>query len=104
MDRELDPVDRHQHDLRAAVRRPGAVPHGGVVCRVVDPRDRRIRAMAPRPLRICLIGPECTGKSTLAARAERELGATWVREYAREYAECRAGFSPPLSAADVEPI
>jgi nicotinamide riboside kinase len=51
--------------------------------------------------RICLIGPECTGKSTLAERAERELGAVWVREYAREYVErVRA----VLSAEDVEPI
>lgn len=57
--------------------------------------------MAPRPLHICLIGPECTGKSTLAARAERELGATWVHEYAREHAEAHGG---ALSAADVEPI
>lgn len=57
--------------------------------------------MAPHPLRICLIGPESTGKSELAARAERELGATWVREYAREYAEAR---DSGLTAADVEPI
>jgi NadR type nicotinamide-nucleotide adenylyltransferase len=61
-------------------------------------------ASGRRSRRICLIGPESTGKSELAARAERELGATWVREYAREYAERRAGFSPPLTAADVEPI
>jgi NadR type nicotinamide-nucleotide adenylyltransferase len=56
--------------------------------------------MAPRPRRICLTGPESTGKSELAARAERELGATWVREYAREYAETHG----ELTAADVEPI
>lgn len=57
--------------------------------------------MAPQPRRICLTGPECTGKTTLAARAERELGATCVREYAREYAE-RLGRE--LTAEDVEPI
>jgi NadR type nicotinamide-nucleotide adenylyltransferase len=51
--------------------------------------------------RICLTGPECTGKSTLAARAERELGATWVREHAREYVEQHGN---DLTAADVEPI
>jgi NadR type nicotinamide-nucleotide adenylyltransferase len=50
--------------------------------------------------RICLTGPESTGKSELGARAQRELGATWVREYAREHAERRA----PLTAIDVEPI
>ena len=52
-------------------------------------------------MRICLIGPECTGKSTLAARAEGELGATVVREYAREYAEAHGRV---LTEADVEPI
>jgi NadR type nicotinamide-nucleotide adenylyltransferase len=59
--------------------------------------------MAPhsRPRRICLIGPESTGKSELAARLERELGATWVREYAREYAETHGD---ELTADDVEPI
>lgn len=59
--------------------------------------------MAPhaRPLRICLIGPESTGKSGLAARLERERGATWVREYAREYVETHGN---ELTAADVEPI
>jgi NadR type nicotinamide-nucleotide adenylyltransferase len=57
--------------------------------------------MAKNPRRICLTGPECTGKSTLAARAELELGATWVREHAREYVEQRGN---DLTAADVEPI
>jgi NadR type nicotinamide-nucleotide adenylyltransferase len=56
--------------------------------------------MAPHSRRICLTGPESTGKTELAARAERELGATWVREYAREYAEARR----PLTEKDVEPI
>ena len=57
--------------------------------------------MAKDPRRICLTGPECTGKSTLAARAERELGATWVREYAREYVELHGN---DLTAEDVELI
>lgn len=57
--------------------------------------------MAPKPRRICLTGPESTGKSQLAQRAERELGATWVREYAREYAE---RLDRELTAEDVEPI
>jgi NadR type nicotinamide-nucleotide adenylyltransferase len=57
--------------------------------------------MAPRPRRICLIGPECTGKTVLGQRLARELGAVYVAEYAREYAEARGN---ALSAADVEPI
>mgnify|MGYP003577140772 CR=1 FL=1 len=57
--------------------------------------------MAPRPRRICFIGPECTAKTTLALRLARELGATYVPEFAREYAE---GCGNVLSAADVEPI
>ncbi len=56
--------------------------------------------MEAQSRRICLTGPESTGKSELAARAERELGATWVREYAREYAEQHR----ELTERDVEPI
>ncbi|HEX8253824.1 MAG TPA: ATP-binding protein [Thermoanaerobaculia bacterium] len=51
--------------------------------------------------RICLIGPESTGKTTIAERLARELGAAYVPEYARTYAEPRGNV---LSAADVEPI
>jgi len=51
--------------------------------------------------RICLTGPESTGKSELAQRLSRELQIAWVPEFAREYAEARAN---QLSAEDVEPI
>jgi NadR type nicotinamide-nucleotide adenylyltransferase len=54
-----------------------------------------------RHARLCLIGPECVGKSVLAARLARELGTVWVPEFAREYA-LRAGCV--LTADDVEPI
>jgi NadR type nicotinamide-nucleotide adenylyltransferase len=57
--------------------------------------------MAPLPRRICLTGPECTGKTTLAERLGRELNAAYVAEYAREYAEAHDN---ALTAADVEPI
>jgi NadR type nicotinamide-nucleotide adenylyltransferase len=57
--------------------------------------------MAPLPRRICLIGPQCTAKTTLAQRLARELGVAYVAEYAREYAEARGN---DLSTADVEPI
>ena len=57
--------------------------------------------MATRPLRICLTGPECTGKTVLAERLGRELGLPWIPEYAREYAEAHGN---DLAAEDVEPI
>jgi NadR type nicotinamide-nucleotide adenylyltransferase len=51
--------------------------------------------------RICLTGPECTGKSSLAKRLAAELGAPLVEEYARTYAE---RVTRPLTAGDIEPI
>lgn len=51
--------------------------------------------------RLCLIGPECTGKSTLAERLARELGIAWVPEFAREYV---LGVKRELTAGDVESI
>lgn len=57
--------------------------------------------MAPLARRICLIGPESTGKSELGRRAARELGAAYVAEFARDYAQARHN---DLTAADVEPI
>ena len=51
--------------------------------------------------RICLTGPECTGKTTIAQQLARELGVPWVPEFAREHAETCGHV---LSADDVEPI
>ena len=57
--------------------------------------------MNQKQTRICLIGPECTGKTTLAARLARELGATLVPEASRTYAETCGHV---LTRDDVEPI
>jgi NadR type nicotinamide-nucleotide adenylyltransferase len=55
-----------------------------------------------RPLaRVCLTGPESTGKSVLAQRLAEWAGTEWVPEASRVYAERKAA---PLSASDVEPI
>jgi NadR type nicotinamide-nucleotide adenylyltransferase len=49
--------------------------------------------------RVCLIGPECTGKTTLAEELARHFGVPWVPEFAREYALGRV-----LTFEDVAPI
>ncbi len=40
-----------------------------------------------KPKRILILGPESTGKSTLAADLGNHFGEPWVPEYAREYLE-----------------
>ena len=48
-----------------------------------------------------MIGPECTGKTTLAQRLAKHFKTGWMPEFAREYAEAR---NNQLTYADVEPI
>src|SRR3954469_19325971 len=58
--------------------------------------------MRAAPLvRICVTGPESTGKTTLARRLAESLDTAWVPEGSRTYAE-RVG--RPLDASDVSPI
>lgn len=52
-------------------------------------------------IRVVLTGPECSGKTTLAAGLARHLGAPWTPEAARRFAESHP---EPLSAATVAPI
>jgi HTH-type transcriptional regulator, transcriptional repressor of NAD biosynthesis genes len=52
-------------------------------------------------VRICVTGPESTGKTTLARRIAASLDTEWVPEASRAYAE-RVG--RPLDASDVSPI
>ncbi|HUP44074.1 MAG TPA: ATP-binding protein [Thermoanaerobaculia bacterium] len=51
--------------------------------------------------RLCLTGPESTGKSALAEKLARELGLPLVQEYARDYALRNPR---ELTYDDVEPI
>ena len=51
--------------------------------------------------RVCLIGPECTGKSALAERLAKHFGTTAIPEFAREYAIAR---NNRLTYDDVDPI
>ena len=48
-----------------------------------------------------LIGPECTGKTSLAEDLATRFGVPWSREYAREYVECHG---QALSYRDVDAI
>jgi HTH-type transcriptional repressor of NAD biosynthesis genes len=51
--------------------------------------------------RICLTGPESTGKSLLAERLAAHYGTVRVEEFSRDYAEARGGH---LTYDDVETI
>jgi NadR type nicotinamide-nucleotide adenylyltransferase len=55
---------------------------------------------------VALVGPESTGKTTLAARLAAAFDAEWSPESARAYAQARraAGGGRPLGAEDVPPI
>ena len=60
-----------------------------------------MEALAHRIRRICLTGPECTGKTTLAQRLAEHYGTAWVPEFAREYA---LEVARPLTLIDVDRI
>ena len=54
--------------------------------------------------RVVITGPECTGKTTLAAALAEQLGTPWMAEQAREYAMAAVLMGGTLGAADVERI
>lgn len=54
-----------------------------------------------RLVRVCVTGPESTGKTTLAARLADAWRTVWVPEASRAYAERKAA---PLTVDDVLPI
>ncbi len=45
-------------------------------------------------MRICIFGPESTGKSTLARQLAEHFDTTWVPEYAREHIEAHGRVEP----------
>lgn len=52
-------------------------------------------------IRIALVGPESTGKSSLSAQLASHFLSPWVPEYARHYLEARGG---AYTEADLWPI
>lgn len=44
-----------------------------------------------RLLRVCVFGPESTGKSTLCSDLAEHFDTVWVREFARDYLEAKDG-------------
>ncbi|WP_285010256.1 ATP-binding protein [Pedobacter faecalis] len=48
--------------------------------------------MSIKPLKIAIVGPESTGKSTITAQLARHYNSLWVPEYARYY--CAALTAP----------
>lgn len=57
-------------------------------------------SMTPEPLRICLLGAECTGKTTLARALAQHFSGFWVPEYLRLF--CDQQGRPPR--ADEQPM
>ncbi|RYE93236.1 MAG: transcriptional regulator, partial [Myxococcales bacterium] len=81
-----------------------AVPVSGTAIRTDPMRHWDYLPRCVRPYfarRVCVFGPESTGKSTLAARLAAHYATVCVPEYARTYLEARAGH---LTADDLEPI
>ncbi|MFN7114712.1 MAG: AMP-binding protein [Alphaproteobacteria bacterium] len=78
----------------------------GIICpapddALIDLYMRNIFASAPVPLKICLFGPESTGKSTLAAKLAAHYGAPLCEEYAKSHIEKNHG---TLTLADIPQI
>ena len=48
-----------------------------------------------QPVRVCLMGAECTGKSTLAQALAAHFGGLWVPEYLRAFCD-RQGRTPTI--------
>jgi NadR type nicotinamide-nucleotide adenylyltransferase len=75
-----------------------AVPASGTAVRA-DPMgnwDYLPRCVRPYFVRrVCVFGPESTGKTTLARRLADHFGTAWVPEYARTLLEAQAGQLEP---------
>lgn len=71
-----------------------AVPVSGTAIREDPMTHWRFVPRCVRPhfvRRVCIVGPESTGKTTLAARLAEHFETVWVPEYARTLLEPRGG-------------
>ena len=60
--------------------------------------------MSADPLRLCLLGAESTGKTTLAAALAERYGTVWVPEYGRVYTEVGRPRGAPWRPDELEHI
>ncbi len=80
------------------------VPISGTALRADPMTHFRFLPRCVRPWfvrRVCVFGPESTGKTTLARRLAERFETTWVPEFARAYLEARGGV---VDDADFAPI
>jgi NadR type nicotinamide-nucleotide adenylyltransferase len=86
-------------------RTDAALKGTGVYCPAADERllDLYIGQFLkkPRPLKICLFGPESTGKSTMAEKLAKHFGAAFVAEFAKEHIAAHDG---NITADDIPQI
>ncbi len=81
------------------------VPTSGTAIRLAPLAEWEHIPAAVRPhfvKRVAILGPESTGKTTLAATLANEFHTTWVREFGRQYCEGRDALS--LTLADFDAI
>lgn len=80
---------------------PRNAQHAGVVPRRHGQRRARAPQEAAIPVRIAIVGPESSGKTTLARQLAAHLSGVWVPEVARTWIPNQG---PPRSALDLVPL
>jgi NadR type nicotinamide-nucleotide adenylyltransferase len=66
--------------------------------------EKKLRQNNNSCIKVVLIGPESTGKTTLAKQLAEHYGTLWVPEFSRRYAEDKLEQNCELTKYDVLPI